>query len=326
MNITDYVEKFGNEMLSADNITNSDILVLTALSYINFPQVKENFYDKTKLCDAIDQVYVHTLSKQEEKFITKLSESKRYSNLNILGYRKEMGNLEVPAQFSVLTIQISEDLHFISYRGTDSTIVGWKEDFQFAYMNCTPSQKKAVEYLEEAATKLKGKFIVSGHSKGGNLAAYASIFAHKSTQDKIKHIFCNDAPGFNKRLNIFLQKGYYNIVGKIHCILPQDSIIGRLLQTFPPNHCNYHTIYSVSESVIYQHDIYNWQINDYGNLRLTEPKVATKIFMEKINGMLDNSLLNKGITEIIFGLLDKNNIKSIDDLEKALPISILPKQ
>ena len=322
MNIIDYVKCSSQEnKLSPYNMKISDTLVLTALSYIDFSVVSENLNEKTKLSDAINQMFSFGINQKYEKFLINLRNSKRFSNLYISGYRNEYDNLSNPMQFSVITIQISDSLHFISYSGTDGTVVGWKEDFQFSYLTQTPAQNKALEYLKEAADSLGGHFIISGHSKGGNLAAYASIFIGYNIRKRINSVFCNDAPGFNRDVDILTQEGYFDIENRIHCILPQDSMIGQLLQVFPEKHSN--IIFSNSENLLYQHDIFTWQIDDAGNPKwLKNINKRTEIGMKKINNLISNLSMNQreNFTDFIFDILETQNIKHIDALKSFIPL------
>lgn len=132
MNITDYVKKFGDQLLAFYNMNYSDVMVLTALSYIDFSIVSNNFTVQITLRNAIDQLFSFSIQIPEKKkeLLLGLRESKRFSNLLLSGYRNELDDLENLEQFSVVTIQISDFLYFISYseqmeRAT--TLVGTRE-------------------------------------------------------------------------------------------------------------------------------------------------------------------------------------------------------
>ena len=187
MNIVEYVKQCGDKPLTAANLREADTLVLTALSYPTLLKYYSGFDKDITLGDAASQLLAVTLQFREKKFrdfLIALSGSKRFNQLKICGYRDEFEVKECAMQFSAVTVKISDQLWFISYSGTDSTVAGWKEDFQFAYMEQTPAQLKALHYLEEAAGSFSGNFIISGHSKGGNLAAYAALFADERIQER----------------------------------------------------------------------------------------------------------------------------------------------
>lgn len=301
MNLIEYVEKFGDKPLSRFNINDADILVLTALTYADLKGVVPEQLDReVKLSDAITRLKCTSISlykqKYKERLLTALCDSKRFSDLHICGYMDELDNADYAMQFSSLIIKLADDLWFIGYSGTDGTAVGWKEDFQFSYLTQTSAQKKALEYLHKAAETLKGNFIVSGHSKGGNLAAYASIFADKTIQERIKWVYCHDAPGFNEYIDFSNNEGFKKVSSKIISILPQHSIIGQLLETFPEENCR--IVYSKSRKTLkgrlYQHDIFRWQIDDLGNvIFLPDSYPKTKELMEKINDQIHQTPMAK---------------------------------
>ena len=78
---------------------------------------------------AIDQLFsfIIQISEKKKELLLELRESKRFSNLLLSGYRNELDDLENLGQFSADMIQISDSLYFISYSGTDGTIMGQKK-------------------------------------------------------------------------------------------------------------------------------------------------------------------------------------------------------
>ncbi|MBR0141126.1 MAG: DUF2974 domain-containing protein [Ruminococcus sp.] len=315
MNIIDYVSS-QHEPLTRFNMNESDMFVLTALSYLDFPEICSDFNRVTKLGSLAGELLAYTSHFREEKFrdfLCALAKSGRFYNLGVCGYKDEHEEVKDTLQFSAVTVKIPDGMWFISYSGTDSTVVGWKEDFQFAYMEQTSAQKKALEYINEAAHKLDGNFIVSGHSKGGNLAAYASLFADSSIQDRIVKLYCNDSPGFNDKFNILSNIGYINMQNKICCYIPQDSIVGRLLKTFPWKH--FKVVRSEAPSVFYQHDIFNWQITEFGSPHTeSNPDPLTYDFMSAVNFIIRNISfdMKKDFTNYLFDIFQKENVKHLD--------------
>lgn len=323
LNITDYIKYFGDCKLSPYNLRQSDILVLTALSYTNFSMVPCGFSEDMKLSEAIRELLAFGLNISNIDFLRNLYISKRFSDLCICGYRDEHDKLDHAMQFSAVTAKISENLWFISYSGTDGTIEGWKEDFQFSYLKQTPAQQKALNYLNEASESFSGNFIISGHSKGGNLAAYAAICAEKGIQKRINSVFCNDSPGFNRQSALMIND-YHNITNKIHCIMPQDSIIGQLLNTFP-SECH-NIIFSKSESILMQHDIFNWQIDESGTpFWLPSLNPLTIKLMDKINKMINRLSVKQRekLTDYLFDALKSQDIHCIDSLKLSLPFCLI---
>ena len=140
------------------------------------------------------------------------------------------------------------------FRGTDSSIVGWKEDFDMGYESPVPAQEEAVRYLEGIASRSIGPLRIAGHSKGGNLAAYAAAFCSKKTQDRIRRVCSFDGPGLSEEA--LESDGYKRIQPRLLSLIPKSSVVGMLL--------GYHTDYMVVEASkrgILQHDSFSWQLN-----------------------------------------------------------------
>ena len=175
----------------------------------------------------------------------------------------ESKNGDPAYQFSAITFEISKKIRFVVYRGTDSTLAGWKEDFQFSYLDKTPAQDRAKKYLADAMTTFDGDFYVSGHSKGGNLAAYATIYSDRNIRSRIKWLYLLDSPGFNEKHHILRQEGYIDLSDRMTCVLPRCSVFGRIFQIFPKKHCS--VIYSYRDDdpfFLIQHDIFTWKLKN----------------------------------------------------------------
>ena len=71
--------------------------------------------------------------------------------------RFEVGNyvnqidLETETQFSAVTFRLPNGVYYVAYRGTDETIVGWKEDLNLAFSEPVRGQLMSVDYLNRAA-------------------------------------------------------------------------------------------------------------------------------------------------------------------------------
>ena len=114
--------------------------------------------------------------------------------------------------------------------------------------------KNAKKYLKEVLRELDGDFILTGHSKGGNLAAYAASQVNPLLQERIKKIYSYDAPGLNKV--IIESDGYKAIANKIQHYIPQGSIVGMMLE-IPKQMA---IVKSTALGGLAQHDTFSWQI------------------------------------------------------------------
>lgn len=157
-------------------------------------------------------------------------------------------------QFSAVTYLLEDGSIYIAFRGTDSTIVGWKEDFNMAYLEATPSQQAGIAYLKSIAGLYDGPIRVGGHSKGGNTAVYAAAGCGEAVQDRILCVYSHDGPGFHAA---FLERqGYLRIRDRIKKTVPEASIIGMLLQHQEP-----YTVVDSNEHGIFQHSALTWMID-----------------------------------------------------------------
>lgn len=160
-----------------------------------------------------------------------------------------------PERFCALTADLGNGVLFISFRGTDSTVRGWKDNYQMGFLCPVHSQKVAAAYFSQLLQSWHGAVILGGHSKGGNLAIYASSVCPKEVQDRILAIYSLDGPGFNTE---FLEtEGFKRIESKIHKVVPEFSFIGSLLDS--PVH---YSIVKSNASGIKQHYPISWQFKN----------------------------------------------------------------
>ena len=253
INITNYARK-ENARLSLGNFRDADALVFAQLSYLDFSVVK-----KGKRLELIGEKAKLAASKshskeQNEELLLCVSKSLRFQNVKVANHVSET-KLLFEMQFSATTFVVNRSLIVVAFRGTDDTINGWKEDFNMVFLDEIPAQTRAVEYLKATANKYRfSKIIVVGHSKGGNLAFYATM----KQKDKIKNRVCSiynlDGPDF--REDISSSTEYINLLPKVIKIVPEESIIGMILQTN-----SYYYIVKSQGTLFAQHNLYNWQID-----------------------------------------------------------------
>ena len=201
-NINDYLLWRGDIPISKYfPINEIDDMILARFSYLLFNKI-----------DLKEEETIENISKKMKKFkneefnyngdkelIENLGKSQRYKNLIVTDYIIN-NDLEAERQFSAITIHISEEEMYISFEGTDGSILGWKEDFNMSFMENIASQIAGKEYTEKVTKKYPNKKIrIGGHSKGGNVAVYSAVSVSKDIQDKIIKVVNYDGPGFNKK-------------------------------------------------------------------------------------------------------------------------------
>jgi hypothetical protein len=185
----------------------------------------------------------------------------RYKDCRLFGYTNNI-DLAQEKQFAAFCAIIgrrhSSKKMLVVYRGTDMTLIGWKESFNMSFITSVPSQKEAVSYLERTSGRFHYPLIIAGHSKGGNLAIYASAFCGRLVQERITAIYSNDAPGFHKE--VIQSKGYRAIRARIQAFIPQSSLIGMLFE-----HGETPMVIKSAASGPMQHNLCSWEVT-YNNL------------------------------------------------------------
>lgn len=340
-NIFDYLEWRGDLSIDVDKFNEIDNLILSRLSYFPFDGLLENdeeieikeVYEKYKKIGTTGRI----LQKEDIDLFPILAKSNRFGNLKLTRFTNKL-DIVKEKQFSAITILLPNETIYVSYRGTDNTIVGWKEDFNMSFSELVPSQIDAVEYLENVAKVYNRKILVGGHSKGGNLAVYASTFCKKEIQNKIIKVYNNDGPGFMDK--IVESDEYKTILSKVHTYIPQTSIIGRLLK-----HKEKATILKSTQTGIMQHDLYTWQLigthfikDELTNssefidhtitnwLREVEPEQREKfidIFFEILNTTQVETLAEFSNNKFTNAITMLKTYKNIDDESKEIMIKTL---
>lgn len=286
-----------------------DSLILTRFSYFPLDGLI-NDGEKITIKECYErykkQVYKgEILIKADLDLFPLMASSKRFGNLYVKNYINKL-DAKQEKQFSAVTIILPENIEYVAYRGTDDTIVGWKEDFNMSFSTLVPAQQDAVEYLNSVGNK--GKIIVGGHSKGGNLAVYAAVFCNKKVQKRIIKVHNFDGPGFAKE--VIDREEYNEVLTRIHNYIPQSSIIGRLLE-----HKGQVTIIKSTQTGIMQHDLYSWQL--LADKFITSELTYSSEFIDRsLTQWLQtvNVEQRKEFIDILFEILNKTEVERFADL------------
>lgn len=198
----------------------------------------------------------------DRRFISLMYESKRFGDMRVSGFVNEI-DIERQTQFAAMVFELDDEGdYYLAFRGTDNTIIGWKEDFNMGFEFPVPAQHMAVEYYENAAGKLKeGTFYIGGHSKGGNLSVYTAAFCNASCQRMIKNVYNFDGPGFNE--NIMNRLEFAAVEKKILTFVPQFSVVGMILE-----HLEDYSVVPSNAGGINQHELLTWGVYRDGFTKL----------------------------------------------------------
>lgn len=187
------------------------------------------------------------------RIFKKLKETRRFRHVLIKAYVNTV-DIEREIQFSAMTFLLDNGTAVVTYRGTDDTLVGWKEDLNMSFLSVVPSQEEAVNYLRCAAEAHNGDLVCTGHSKGGNLSVYAAVHSERSVRRRIKAVYSNDGPGFSRYL--MDDPAYLEMRPVIHSLVPQSSVVGMLLE----HDENYTVVKSREKTGFLQHNGLSWEI------------------------------------------------------------------
>lgn len=239
-----------------------DHVILTRLAYMPYEGiVPSGFGRPVPLAAAARGVLarvarqgVHILRlRDDERLLRAVCGAPRYADLGVCGFCSVFDD-RAQEQFCAVTFLLPGGTVYLSYRGTDGTLVGWKEDFNMGFSETVPAQQDAVRYARGAAGAFDGPLMLSGHSKGGNLAVYAAAFSGGGVGERITLVRSLDGPGFCSR--VLADERYRAVLPRVQTLLPQSSVIGMLLEHAEPMRI----VRSSAVGGLLQHNLYTWQV------------------------------------------------------------------
>ena len=259
----DYLDWRGDLSFDSSPLNEVDSLILSQISYMDFEGIVPEAADSPVPLSVAAREYLRRhkgeipylgkiLPPQTVSLTARAAKTRRFGSLSLCGYVNRIDD-GAESQFSAVTFLSEKGRAYLAYRGTDDTLVGWKENFNMSFMMPVPAQLEAVAYLTRMAGALPGDFYLGGHSKGGNLAVYAAVKCDPRLMDRILEVFNNDGPGFDRP---FVESAEYKSMrGKIRTLVPQSSVVGMLLE----HEENYEVVQS-SASGILQHNAFSWEV------------------------------------------------------------------
>ncbi len=318
MDIIEYVE---NELRRFDeNPFNCvDSLILSQFAYFQFDDLIPGIESKApfvRIGDLFKAEYFSSMLnglffiEKNRRLFFAMAASPRFRDIKINYYVSKL-DYDSEKQFSAVTYFLPDGTYFVAYRGTDMSFIGWKEDFNMVYKSPIPSQEEGVEYLNAVAKKTTGSIRVGGHSKGGNIAVYSSMFCGSSARDRIIAVYSHDGPGF--REDVFKSSDFKKIKDRIHKIIPQSSIIGMLLQIQE----NYRVVESKRIGIM-QHDPFSWVIEN-GDFKYTKTVASSSLNVNyTINQWLSKISDEKRelFIDALYNVINSTNAKSVSDLSQ----------
>lgn len=318
--IVEYISWRGDLSLKQFPLNEVDALILCQISYCNFDGILDSAFTKKgmtlrelgfKFANSPDSEkrmdYGAMINPLTNNLLQAASESKRFGDLHVCGY-VNIVDTQKDEQFSAMTFCLPDGSFFVAYRGTDDTIVGWQEDFDLGWKDKVPAQVDAAQYLEKAASSLKGKIITGGHSKGANLVLYAAANVSEKTTKRITDVYVNDGPGFRKEF--FESRNYLAIRDRVHSFKPQLSVVGMLFD------CDERfTCIECDGKGLHQHDPFNWHVQASSFVE-TEQDEESRVISKAINGWFNGLNLEQKqlFVKTVFGVLEDSDTTTNSDL------------
>ena len=287
-NLMDYLDWRGDLPLTVSPFNEVDGLILAELSFINFEGIvpPPELGRGVPLRDAAGTYFARHNGQEIDMgvlvpgripdLMCRMAHSVRFGGMLLNGYCELMDDAR-EQQFAALTIDLGNGSIYISFRGTDDTIVGWKEDLNMGYLEVIPSQTRALEYLGRMTRQYPdAKLRIGGHSKGGNLAVYSGMKCAPFVQKRIQKIYSLDGPGFRPEV---LKECHYNAIeGKVVKLLPHSSMIGMIFE----RDIHYRVVESNSHGLL-QHDPFSWLVEEDHFVDVGDIYESQKIINEALN-------------------------------------------
>lgn len=321
-NVFDYLEWRGDLGFDLDGFNEVDNLILSIISYMDFSNVvpPEPMGGGITLAQAERRLAELDRDRQDlglivpdqtSDFVKHAAHTKRFSDILLYSYVDKI-DADVGIQFSAITFGLPDKTLFVAYRGTDDTLVGWRENFNMSFASPVPAQVSALDYLIDIAYAKRGKIRLGGHSKGGNLAIWAAVNAPSRLQKRIIAAYNNDGPGFEKRITDLPE--YRAVSERLFTFIPESSVVGLLLE-----HTEAYNIIKSSQTALWQHDPFTWQImgTDFIKVQALSnfSKHTDKALREWIASLSTEE--RRHATEVLFGILESTGSKTLSDLNSS---------
>lgn len=322
-NLMDYLEWRGDLSFDESPLNEVDNLVFSLLSYVDLDHiVPEGQQGGITLRQAAAE-YFFTHPEPSERplgliipadiliLFRRMGHARRFRDLILTGYVNRISEVW-ETQFSALTVRLPNEEMFVAFRGTDDTIVGWKEDFRLSVLDHVPAQTMAAQYLNLLDLTPDTVLHVGGHSKGGNLAVWGAVHAEERVRDRIKTVFSNDGPGFSE--GTVTSEAYRKLSARIRNYIPEDSLVGLLLE-----HDETYTVVRSNRRGLFQHDGLSWEV--MGGRFLRAEALSSKgihhdtVVRDRIDSMSREE--RREFIRLMFTLLESTGAKTLTELHNG---------
>ncbi|MBQ2059030.1 MAG: DUF2974 domain-containing protein [Firmicutes bacterium] len=321
-NILEYMKRYGSRSFSEEPFTEGDDLALVLVSYLDFSGLAGiRPVPLGELYEAYSKRrHVFTaLSIDARPVLKAMAGSERYRGVLVSDYSEEGGaprdgESAGDTQFAALCFHLPTGERYACFRGTDSSLAGWREDFSFAFMDETGGQRAAAEYLRHLMLRYPGPFMTGGHSKGGNLAVYAAASLPEPLRARISAVWSNDGPGF--RESVLKQPGFQDIKGRVRLFIPESSFVGLIMAGDWPR-----TVIKSSGMLMFQHIPDKWHVGRDGRFVRAE---GLSFFSRWCGDALERWLAamddeeRRLFVEAVFSALESSGLRDLNEFSDDL--------
>lgn len=319
-NILDYLDWRGDLPFTAAPFNEIDNLIFTQLCFLDLDNLvpSDPAGMPVRLEHAVDRYFErHPIESTSMGMIVpkdiltladRARHTARFRDVCLTGF-VNLVDEKIEMQFSATTYLPGDGTAFVAFRGTDDTLVGWKEDFNMAFTPIVPAQAQASRYLESVLRALPHSLRLGGHSKGGNLAVYSAIHTDAADRTRILEVYNNDGPGFHRQM--LSSEAYSSMQSRIRSIVPESSIVGMLLDHEEP-----YRIVKSSAKGLFQHDGFSWELvgDHFTTLRQLsdESRTVDRTIKMWLAGM-DNTAREEFV-DSMYDLLCATNARTLTEL------------
>lgn len=285
MTVMDYVKKVGNYSFTEIPYNEVDLMALIDVSYlpierwvpslnpghtpqelpaISLMEVAQNFKQQAEDCYAKNHVMT---TKYRASLLDCMAKYPRYRGVLYQQMYEEV-NRENCMDYSSFVYRLpGVEEQFVVFRGSNDSLISWKENLQLVTLDTVLAHQVTIEYLNEIYQQLPGPFVLTGHSKGGNLALFGAYLMdyHEARSpfielkkpfsvEQIKKVVIFDGPGLSPKFMPDIQE--HPLVEKTIQYIPESAVVGsRFYSPVRPE------IVASRSFSVFQHDLRFWEVN-----------------------------------------------------------------
>ena len=318
-NIITYVQQNGHLAFDELGFNEVDSLILSQLSYLDYSCCSGQAVPFSVTIGTLRQrgfqadCPANRVSVDRcRQLFDAMENSRRYRDIGVDLYVSEI-DPEEEKQFAAVVFRLSYKLHYIAFRGTDATVVGWKEDLNMSYMEDIPAQRAALETFVRLAGRMRSHYILGGHSKGGNLAVYAAAHAPENLRRSVALVYDHDGPGFLPQVR--MRPGFCEIAPRVYKTVPESAVVGMLLTDQEK--------YSVvaSDAIgLFQHDPFSWKVEGADFVEKPQTDILSRAMDSTLTRWISETTdeNRKVFVDTLFGIIAATGAQTLPELSEGL--------